>query len=155
MWSDGRSVRNKNYAQGSFARQFSAVLSIQILRILNGRLTQVIELGIGGISTFIWYVQINPLVQVSFSVTLTMLKMRCGLPELMNPSWYPHPQPFAPQKNEGFWFEVRIRLLPRRNSVPKSPNSFMDSGGFILASCRSAESFSASLTRQQVQTDSH
>jgi hypothetical protein len=29
-------------------------------------LTQVIELGIGGISTFIWYVQINPLAQVSF-----------------------------------------------------------------------------------------
>lgn len=26
---------------------------IQILRILNGQLTQVIELGIGGISTFI------------------------------------------------------------------------------------------------------
>ena len=66
IWSDGRSAGSKNYAQGSFARQFSAVLSIQILRILNGRLTQVIELGIGGISTFKWYVRINPLAQVSF-----------------------------------------------------------------------------------------
>ena len=44
MWSDERSAGNKNYAQASFARQFSAVLSIQIRRILNGRLTQVLEL---------------------------------------------------------------------------------------------------------------
>ena len=50
------------------------------------------RIGIGGISTFIWYVQINPLVQVSFNsfgswiaVTLTMLKTRCELPKLIYP----------------------------------------------------------------------